>query len=31
MPISGLFQIFFDKGGREVFRHTGFFPQAEME
>jgi thiol-disulfide isomerase/thioredoxin len=24
-------QIFFDKNGREVFRHTGYFPQAEVE
>ena len=24
-------QIFFDKSGKEVFRHTGFFPQAEIE
>ncbi len=24
-------QIFFDKDGREVFRHAGFYPQAEME
>ena len=24
-------QIFFDKQGKEVFRHTGFFPQAEIE
>lgn len=24
-------QVFFDKTGREFFRHTGFFPQAEVE
>ena len=24
-------QVFFDKDGREVFRHTGFYPQAEIE
>lgn len=24
-------QIFFDKNGKEVFRHTGFFPQNEIE
>ncbi len=24
-------QIFFDKSGKEVFRHTGFYPQAEIE
>ena len=24
-------QVFFDKGGKEVFRHTGFFPQDEIE
>ncbi len=24
-------QVFFDKDGREVFRHTGFFPQTEIE
>ena len=24
-------QVFFDKTGREVFRHTGFFPQEEIE
>jgi thiol-disulfide isomerase/thioredoxin len=24
-------QVFFDKTGREVFRHTGFFPQTEVE
>jgi len=24
-------QVFFDKNGREVFRHTGFFPQEEIE
>lgn len=24
-------QVFFDQNGREVFRHTGFFPQAELE
>ena len=24
-------QVFFDKDGKEVFRHTGFFPQAEIE
>lgn len=24
-------QVFFDKTGREVFRHTGFFPQTEIE
>jgi len=24
-------QIFFDKDGREVFRHTGFWPQEELE
>jgi thioredoxin 1 len=24
-------QVFFDKTGREVFRHTGFFPQEELE
>lgn len=24
-------QIFFDKEGKEVFRHTGFFPQVEVE
>ena len=24
-------QIFFDKDGREVFRHTGFYGQAEIE
>ncbi len=24
-------QIFFDKNGKEVFRHTGFWPQAELE
>lgn len=23
-------QVFFDKNGREVFRHVGFFPKAEM-
>jgi len=24
-------QVFFDKNGREVFRHVGFFPQTEIE
>ena len=24
-------QIFFDKDGKETFRHTGFFPQVEIE
>ncbi len=24
-------QIFFDKNGKEVFRHTGFYPQVEIE
>jgi len=24
-------QVFFDKDGREVFRHVGFFPQEELE
>ena len=24
-------QIFFDAGGKEVFRHTGFWPQEELE
>ena len=24
-------QVFFDKDGKEVFRHVGFFPQAEIE
>jgi thioredoxin 1 len=24
-------QVFFDKSGKEVFRHTGFFPQSEIE
>ena len=24
-------QVFFDKEGKEVFRHTGFFPQDEIE
>jgi thiol-disulfide isomerase/thioredoxin len=24
-------QVFFDKDGREVYRHTGFYPQAEIE
>jgi thiol-disulfide isomerase/thioredoxin len=24
-------QVFFDKNGQEVFRNTGFFPQAELE
>ena len=24
-------QIFYDKAGKEVFRHTGFFPQDEIE
>ncbi len=24
-------QVFFDKEGREVFRHTGFYPQDEIE
>ncbi len=24
-------QVFFDRGGKEVFRHTGFFAQAEIE
>ena len=24
-------QVFFDAGGREVFRHTGFWPQEELE
>jgi len=24
-------QVFFDKNGKEVFRHVGFFPQAEIE
>ena len=24
-------QIFFDKSGKEVFRHIGFFPQEEIE
>lgn len=24
-------QIFFDKNGKEVFRHTGFFPEEEIE
>jgi len=23
-------QVFFDKGGQEVFRHTGFFPKEEI-
>ena len=24
-------QIFFDKDGKEVFRHSGFWPQDELE
>lgn len=24
-------QVFFDKNGTEVYRHTGFFPEAEIE
>jgi len=24
-------QVFFDKDGKEIFRHTGFFPQNEIE
>jgi thiol-disulfide isomerase/thioredoxin len=24
-------QVFFDKDGKEVYRHTGFFPQADIE
>ncbi|MBL7154613.1 MAG: thioredoxin, partial [Phycisphaerae bacterium] len=24
-------QIFFDKSGKEVFRHTGFFSEEEIE
>jgi len=24
-------QVFFDKDGKEVFRHVGFFPQEEIE
>ena len=24
-------QIFFDRTGKEVFRHVGFWPQAEIE
>lgn len=24
-------QVFFDKDGKEVFRHSGFYPQAEIE
>jgi len=24
-------QVFFDKDGRETYRHTGFFPQADIE
>ncbi|MBA4395271.1 MAG: hypothetical protein C0407_17105 [Desulfobacca sp.] len=24
-------QVFFDQNGREIFRHTGFFPQPEVE
>jgi thioredoxin 1 len=24
-------QVFFDKDGKEIFRHTGFYPQAEIE
>ena len=24
-------QVFFDKNGMEAFRHTGFFPEAEIE
>jgi len=24
-------QVFFDKDGKEVFRHNGFFPQEEIE
>jgi len=24
-------QVFFDRTGKEVFRHTGFFPQADVE
>ncbi len=24
-------QVFFDKNGKEAFRHIGFFPQAEIE
>lgn len=24
-------QILFDKGGKEVWRHTGFIPQTELE
>jgi thioredoxin 1 len=24
-------QVFFDKSGKELFRHTGFFPQGEIE
>jgi thioredoxin-related protein len=25
------FQVFFDKSGKEVFRHVGFYPQSEIE
>ena len=24
-------QVFFDASGKEVFRHTGFWPQEELE
>lgn len=24
-------QVFFDKDGKEIFRHTGFYPQADIE
>ena len=24
-------QVFFDKAGKEVFRHVGFFPQEDVE
>ncbi|HUW60060.1 MAG TPA: thioredoxin domain-containing protein [Candidatus Bathyarchaeia archaeon] len=24
-------QVFFDKDGKEIYRHTGFFPQADIE
>jgi thioredoxin 1 len=24
-------QVFFDRSGKEMFRHVGFFPQEEME
>ena len=27
---SILVQVFFDKDGREVFRHVGFFPKAQI-